>query len=262
MLMCWKTVLGFKWHVVVYIPGDHELYIYIYELVPTYLYNLYKYIFINVCVKHRLWAFQLNKVDPDYKNISEKVTCECCTSLFQDRLSPKTQLLVWSLGDKYLCLKRFVWSLKAATSNLIISWIWHIPPEVVFHARFEFGCAAICDGIINRPLMLPWCPSIVKSNILFSSTGYMAFFECIPGDPYYQHLLPHPGFFGSLDLPLDQHLRICSARFRKWASVNCIEYLTQALSWFVFTWPQTLLLYNSWGCWVGENFVWYDVVTS
>ena len=85
-----------------------------------------------------------------------------------------TKLLAWSLGDinyffeKEICL----WSLKAAASNLIIKWIWHIPPEVVFHARFESGRTAICDGIINRPLMLPWCPSIVKSKILFPSTSW------------------------------------------------------------------------------------------
>ena len=35
----------------------------------------------------------------------------------------------------------------------------------------------------------------------------------------------HLGFFGPDHLPLDQRLRICSSRFRKWASVNCVEYL-------------------------------------
>ena len=105
---------------------------------------------------------------------------------------------------------------------------------MVFHARFELGCAPICDWIINRPFVLPWCPSFVKSKILVSSTtvcfcqSNVAGFLGDPYDSAYQHHLPYSGFFGSLDQPLDQHLRICSARFRKWASVNCIEYLTPA----------------------------------
>ena len=75
----------------------------------------------------------------------------------------------------------------------------------------------------------------------------------------FQHLLPHPGFFGSLHLPLDQHLRICSARFRKWASVNCIEYLTQAWAGLFLPDPK---LY----CYIpgDAELVWtlFDVVTS
>lgn len=42
--------------------------------------------------------------------------------------------------------------------------------EVVFHARFKLTRAPICEWIINRPLMLPWCPSFVRSKILVSST--------------------------------------------------------------------------------------------
>ena len=111
---------------------------------------------------------------------------------------------------------------------------WRTPHPILSLNGFDIAHLKWCS---MHALNLGVLQFVTGSSIdLLSSLGAPALWKakfwfpvllCF-GDPYdsaYHHHLPYSGFFGSLDQPLDQHLRICSARFRKWASVNCIEYL-------------------------------------
>ena len=222
-----------------------------------------------ICTKQRLWALQLNKVDPDYKNISEKVTCECCTSLFQDRLSPKTQncwLEVWGTLIIFL-KKRFVydpWRQPHPILSLNGFDISHLK-WCSMHA-LNLGVLQFVTGSSIDLLCSLGAPALRKAKFCFPvlagifrrynwGSRYIYIYIYIFIYLYISTSFAAPRLlwiFGPTSRPASSNL---FGPFPKVGQCQLHRVSYSSMSCFVFTWPQTLLLYT-WGCWVGVNFVW------